>query len=112
MRVLITITPRMYREAIAFSLAQSRPDFEVRIAAPEETEEGVRDFGPHLLVINDSDGLEPSVLEGVPCWVEVLYSDNMDAKISVGGRIEEAEDMSTEGLLRVADEAADLMGQS
>ena len=44
MRVLITITPRMYREAIAFSLAQSRPDFEVRIAAPEETEEGVREL--------------------------------------------------------------------
>jgi hypothetical protein len=101
----------MYRYAIAFSLAQSRPDFEVRIAAPEDAEEEVRGFGPHLLVRNDTDGLDPGVLAGVPCWVEVLYSDNMDAKISVDGRIEEAEDMSTEGLLWVADEAADLMGQ-
>jgi hypothetical protein len=101
----------MYREAIAFSLSRSRPEFEVRIAAPEQTEEEVRGFGPQLLVRNDTDGLDPGVLEGVPCRVEVLYSDNMDAKICVGGRVEEAEDMSTEGLLRVADEAADLMGR-
>ena len=99
----------MYREEIAFSLRQSRPDFDVRIAAPEDAEQEVRDFGPHLLVRNDTDGLDPGVQEGVPCWVEVLYSDSMDAKISVDGRVEEAEDISTEELLRVADEAADLL---
>ncbi len=109
MRVLITLTPRMYREAIAYSLGQSRPDFEVRTAAPEEAEEEVRGFGPQLLVRNDTDGLEPLVLAGVPCRVEVLYSDSMEAKVCLAGRVEEAEDMSTEGLLRVADEAADLM---
>jgi hypothetical protein len=44
--------------------------------------------------------------------VEVLYSGGMDARIHLlGGRVEEAEDMSTEGLLRVADEAADLVGR-
>jgi hypothetical protein len=110
-RILITLTPLMYREAIAFSLGQSRPDFEVRIVAPQEAEAEVRSFGPQLLVRNDTDGLDPGVLEGVPCWVEVLYSNNMDAKISVDGRVEEAEDISTEELLRVADEAADLMRQ-
>jgi hypothetical protein len=111
MRVLVSITPRMYREAIAFSLRQSRPDFKVRIVAPQDAEAEVRGFAPHLLVRNDTDGLDPGVLEGVPCWVEVLYSNNMDAKISVDGRVEEAEDISTEELLRVADEAADLMRQ-
>jgi hypothetical protein len=35
----------------------------------------------------------------------------MDAKICVDRLVEEAEDISTEGLLRVADEAADLIGQ-
>jgi hypothetical protein len=39
----------------------------------------------------------------------VLYSDSMDARVYLAGRVEEAEDMSTEGLLRVADEAADLV---
>jgi hypothetical protein len=102
----------MYRQAIAFSLARSRPSFEVRIADPEHAEEEMKTFGPHLLVRNDTDGLEPSVLAEVPCQVEVVYSDGMDARIHLlGGRVEEAEDMSTEGLLRVADEAADLMGR-
>jgi hypothetical protein len=109
--VLVTITPRMYRQAIAFCLARSRPAFEVRIANPEHAEEEMRTFGPHLLVRNDTDGLEPGVLAGVPCQVEVVYSNGMDARIHLGGRVEEAEDMSTEGLLRVADEAADLMGR-
>jgi hypothetical protein len=34
MRVLITLTPRMYREAVAHSLGQRRPALEVRIAPP------------------------------------------------------------------------------
>ena len=112
MRVLITITPLMYREAIAASLQRNRPDLKVRIAAPEESEEVVRDFEPHLLVRNDTDGLDPRVLEGVPCWVEVLYSDSMDAKICVDGRVEESQDISTEELLRVVDEAGELMRQT
>jgi hypothetical protein len=107
--VLVTLTPLMYREAIAYSLVRSRPTFEVRIASPQRTEEEVRAFGPHLLIRNDTDGIEPGVLAEVPCWVEVLYSNNMDAKVHMAGRVEEAEDMSTEGLLRVADEAWDLV---
>ena len=112
MRVLVTITPLMYRQAVAYSLAQSRPAFEVRIASPERAEAQVREFGPQLLVRNDTDGLGPGVLADVPCRVEVLYSNNMDAKVYLRGRIEEVEDMSTEELLWVADEAADLLRQS
>jgi hypothetical protein len=82
---------------------------EVRIAAPHAAEEEMRDFAPHLLVRNDTDGLEEAgLLAGIPCRVEVLYSDSMDAKISVDGRVEEVRDMSTEELLRVADRAASI----
>jgi len=109
---LVTVSPLMYREAIALSLHQHRPHFEVRIAPPETAEEEVRGFGPHLLVHNDTDGLDQGALEGVLCWVEVLYSDSMDAKISVDGRIEEAKDISTDDLLRAADEAAARVGGS
>ena len=108
MRVLITLTPRMYREAIAHSLGQRRPGLEVRIAPPEALEQEVRVFEPVLLVRNDTDGLDPRVLEGVPCWVEVLYSDSMDARICVDGRVEEASDISTEILVRVADQAVSM----
>ena len=96
----------MYREAIAGYLLQHRPGYEVRSAAPADAEEEVILFAPHLLVRDDTDGLDPGVLESVPCWIEVLYSDSMDARISVDGRIEENPDISTEVLLRVADEAA------
>src|SRR3712207_2382248 len=50
MRVLVTVSPLMYREAIALSLHRHRPGFEVRLAPPEATQEQVREFGPHLLV--------------------------------------------------------------
>ena len=96
----------MYREAIAGYLRQQRPGYEVRSAAPADAEEEVILFAPHLLVRNDTDGLDPRVLRGVPCWIEVLYSDSMGARISVEGRIEENPDISTEVLLRVADESA------
>ena len=36
----------------------------------------------------------------------MLYSDTMDARISVEGRIEESRDISIDVRLRVADEAA------
>ena len=106
MRVLITLTPLMYREAIAHSLGQRRPGLVVRIAPPEDAEEEIGTFVPDLLVRNDTDGLDPRVLEGIPCWVEVLYSDSMDAKISLDGRVEEASDICTDELLRVADRVA------
>jgi hypothetical protein len=106
MRVLVTVLPLMYREAIALSLHQHRPDFEVRLAPPEAAQEQVRAFRPHLLVHNDVDGLDPEMLDGVPFRVEVLYSDGMDAKISINRRAEETQDISIDKLLKVADEAA------
>ena len=106
MRILVTITPRMYREAIAGYLLQHRPGYEVRSSAPADAEDEVILFAPHLLVHDDTDGVDPRVLEGIQSLVEMLYSDSMGARISVEGRIEENPDISTEVLLRVADEAA------
>ena len=67
MRALITLSPLMYREAIAHSVRQRRPGFEVRTALPEAVEEEVRVFEPHLLVRNGTDGIDHKVLVGVPC---------------------------------------------
>jgi hypothetical protein len=106
MRVLVTVSPLMYREAIALTLHRHRPDFEVKLAPPEAAGEQVRAFEPHLLVHNDTDGLDQRVLDSVPFWVEMCYSDSMDAKIGVDGQVEDAPDISTERLLKVADEAA------
>jgi hypothetical protein len=105
-RVLVTVEPRMYREAIALALQRYRPHSEVMLV-PEEVMDGeAKDFAPHVLVRSDSDGAVP---EGMPsrvvCLVEVLYTDHMAARISVGGSSYTIEDASMEDLLSLVDEA-------
>jgi hypothetical protein len=39
MRVLVSVSPRMYREAIALSIQRHHPGLEVRISPPEAAEE-------------------------------------------------------------------------
>jgi hypothetical protein len=107
MRVLVVLTPLMYREAIAHSLSEHRPHLEVRIAAPEATEEELRSFAPHLLVHTDTDGLARAGLEDVASWVEMGYSDSMDAWIYSGEYLAKYEDISTDILLGLVDEVAE-----
>jgi hypothetical protein len=105
MRILITVSPRMYREALALAIYRHRPDFEVRITPPEDIDEEVGSFDPHVLVRADNDGFDPLLLERIPCWVEVMYSDHMNARIALDGSIEEIKDMPIADLLKVVDEA-------
>lgn len=106
MRVLVTVSPRIYREAIAFSIQCSRPDLEVRTAPPEDAELELAGFRPHLLVHNDTAPIPQKSLEGVPCRVEMPYSDSMDARVRAGGKASQVRDMSTEDLLRTVAVAA------
>jgi hypothetical protein len=106
-RVLVTVEPRMYREAIAFAVQRHRPNSEVMLV-PEEVMDGqVKEFAPHLLVHNDTDSLDRAAVEGVFSWVEVLYSDSMDAWIYSEGHLKKYEDISTDILLGVVDEVAE-----
>ncbi len=50
MRVLVTLSPRMYREAVALSIHRNRPGLDVRAAPPEEAEREIDAFRPRLLV--------------------------------------------------------------
>ena len=105
-RVLITVEPRMYREAIALALQRSRPEAEVMLV-PEGVLDGqVEGFDPHVLVRNDSDGAVPEwLLRSVVCRVEVLYTDSMATRVSVGERSFEIEDACIDDLLALVDEA-------
>lgn len=108
-RVLVTVEPRMYREAIALAVQRNRPEAEVMLV-PEEVLDGqVEDFAPHVLVRNDSDGVGPEELLGsVVCRIEVLYTDGMAARVSVGGSSYTIEDASIEDLLALVDKAEGL----
>ena len=105
-RVLITVEPRMYREAIALAVQQNRPETEVMLV-PESVLDGqVEGFDPQVLVRNDGDGAVPEwLLRSVVCRVEVLYTDSMATRVSLGGRSFEIEDACMDDLLALVDEA-------
>jgi len=108
-RVLVTVEPRMYREAIAVGLQRLRPDTEVMLV-PEEVLDGQVDgFRPQVLVRNDSDGAIPEGLLGsVVLCVEVLLTDGMAARISMGDKSYRLEDASLEDLRLLLDEVEEL----
>jgi DNA-binding CsgD family transcriptional regulator len=65
-RILITITPRMYREVLALSIHRRYPDFEVLLSPPWPLDGRAERFGPHVLVQDaDEAGLPPALTEGV-----------------------------------------------
>jgi hypothetical protein len=107
-RVLVTVSPQMYRQAVAASIQRARPGIEVRIAPPEDTEEQLRLFRPELLLYDDTTPIPEEALEGIPARVEVLYSDSMDARVRADGMVSRISDMSTEDLLRTVAVAASL----
>jgi hypothetical protein len=109
-RVLVTLSPQMYRQAIALSIQRGRPGLvDVRLAPPEAAEaELLASFRPHLLVCNDARGDSRSA---VPHRLEVLYSNGMDVRISADGRLTELPDASTDDLLAAVDAASSLADQ-
>ena len=110
MRVLVTVSPKMYREAVAASIQRNRPGIEVRIAPPEDTEEELASFRTDLLIHDDTAPIPEEVLDVVPTRVEMLYSDSMDARVRADGMVSQLRDMSTEDLLRTLAVAAALDG--
>ncbi|CAN5185433.1 hypothetical protein BH18ACT10_BH18ACT10_00750 [soil metagenome] len=109
MRILITVEPRMYRESLALALYQQRPDIEMMIGSREALDGQAESFSPHLLVRNDTDRADMELQTGVLCWVEILYSDGMDARISLDGEVWEIEDIRVNDLLTIVDRAEGLI---
>jgi hypothetical protein len=107
-RILVAVEPRMYREVIALSLHQHRPDAEVLKCPPESLDQEIGRFGPHLLVLDDNGSTAPDGLSEVLYRVEILLGVSMDARISVDGQAREVKDICTEDLLAVVDEAEKL----
>jgi hypothetical protein len=105
-RVLVTVEPRMYREAIALAVQRDRPNSEVMLVSEDVMDGQVEDFAPHVVVRNDSDRVVPEGLLGsVVCRMEVLYTDGMAARVSVGGSSYRIEDATMEDLLSLVDKA-------
>ncbi len=99
----------MYREALALAIHRERPHVEVMLAPPEALDGEVRRFRPHLMVRDDRDGAPPEVLENAVCWIEVLFSNGLDAKINLDGHTSTVKDICINDLLAVVDEVQKLI---
>ena len=109
MRVLITVQPQMYREALAVALRRHRPDAEVVLGSPESLDSQMGPFSPHLLLRNDTDRDDMDQEKGVLCWIEILYSDSLDAKVSIDGEVWNIEDISMDDLMALVDKVEKLI---
>ena len=109
LRVLVTVEPRMYREALGLAVQRNRPEAEVMLVSADALDGQVDGFEPHVLVRNDTDGEVPERLLGsVVCRVEVLFTDGLAVRVSVGGRSYQIEDAGIEDLIALVDEAEGL----
>ena len=105
-RILLTITPRMYREVLALSIHRRRPDFEVLVAPPRPLDGKAELFEPHVLVQDAEEaGLPPALAQGVVCRVRILIADRIGAMIELDGTTSEVHDVCLEDLFEVLEEA-------
>ena len=107
-RVLISIEPGMYAEALAFSLRKLRPYAEVSLLDPsEDLEAEVRRARPHLIVANRV----PRAAKAGPFWVEVAEPVGgggpkaLGAEISADGYSGSVANVRTEYVLAALDRA-------
>jgi hypothetical protein len=105
-RILITITPRLYREVLALSIHRRRPDFEVLIAPPWPLDGRVERFRPHVLVQDAEEaGLPTALAEGALCRMGILKTERIDATIELDGTTSEVRDACLEDLFEVLEGA-------
>ncbi len=109
MRILVSIVPRAYREAIARTLMRDRPHHEVRIAAPEDLDREVAHFEPHLVVVNE---VTARVQETVTSVIRIMYEDSLNARVHVDSQESiEVRDTSMKDLLGAVDETERILSQ-
>jgi hypothetical protein len=105
-RVLIAIAPTMYWETLELALLRYRPHLDVRIAGPDDLDQEVVDFAPHVVVCHHAT---PMVRQSVPSWVVAPYHSS-DATIHVQGQGESrVEDISIGDLFAVIDQTEELL---
>ena len=107
MRLLISTSPRVYRELLALSLHGHRPKAEVRMSPPKLLDDETGRFMPHMVVYNE--GVVVAACAGLICQVEMLFSDGMGARVSQEGQTWDVEDFGTEELLAIMDRVEGLI---
>jgi hypothetical protein len=107
LRILIAISPRMYREVLALSIHRRRTDLEVLLAPPGSLDGRAERFGPHVLLQDaEETGLPVGASERVVCRVRILKkTERIDATIDLDGAISELHDVCLDELFAALEEA-------
>ena len=109
MRILVTVKPRMYRESLALSLHRNRPHFEVMLAPDVSLDGQAEGFWPHLLVRNDTDGVDMDLMGTSVAGSRYSTPTAWTARVSLDGEVWNIKDITTEDLLEIADRTEGLM---
>jgi hypothetical protein len=108
MRILVALTPTMYRQTLVHILRRDRPDDDMRLADPQTLDREACSFRPHLIVCNDNVSEVREV--SVPSWVVIRYHDSLSASVFIDGQDTRLiQDISLEDLLVVVEETQRLV---
>ena len=102
MRVLMAIEPRSYREVIGEAIRGLRPHLEVTVVEPDVLEPEMARLEPELVICSRPN---LAATNGRPAWIEFHPYAQPAARIFVGDRRFELEEVELEDLLSVVDEA-------
>ena len=105
MRALVAIGPRWYREAIGWALRGLRPSLEVVVVEPEDLWAAVVRLDPEPVIADRADNLPDA---SRVAWAEFRPYEPLPAKICLGGRWHELEEVELSDLLSVVDETEEL----
>lgn len=109
MRILIAISPRMYREALALSVHRDRPDSVVLLAPPPASPDRWAEvLKADVLIRDDEEGGAPPAQEvgdGLVCRVRLRVAGRVDAAVEMDGAVSEIRDASLEDVFSALDAA-------
>jgi hypothetical protein len=109
MRVLIAMEEdyQLYRDVLSGSLKAMRPLLELATVAPEDFEERLESFEPHVVICG---GQNFARSEGPLVWIDLAFDPTMPlrrpAQFWVEGRCREISNPDLQNLLSVIDEVA------
>jgi len=106
-RVVVANEPRAYREALADALRNLCPRAEVSIIEPAALRQHVRRVTPRLVLGSE---LDPDMLTGLFCWVDLYPNGERYAVINIGGERTIVGNLDLAGLLRIVDQTERLAG--
>lgn len=104
MRVLIAYEERhrVYGGALENLLRTQRPHVSVKNVPPDEIEDQLERFDPHLVLCSGSNTVDTG---GRGAWIELSPEPDKTSRFCLGGRYTEASNPRLDALLEVVDEA-------